>query len=63
MFDNDAVHGPKSGKSQIFLIRLPSLEEVFAEVDKGHEASLDDMKQALEDAKQLKEKIESVHEA
>ncbi len=62
VFDNDAVHGPKSGKSQIFLIRLPSLEEVFAEVDKGHEASLDDMKQALEDAKQLKEKIESVNQ-
>jgi hypothetical protein len=62
VFDNDAVRGPKSGKSQIFLIRLPSLEEVFAEVDKGHEASLDDMKQALQDAKQLKEKIESVNQ-
>jgi hypothetical protein len=62
VFDNDAVRGPKSGKSQTFLIRLPSLEEVFAEVDKGHEASLDDMKQALQDAKQLKEKIESVNQ-
>ena len=62
VFDNDAVRGPKTGKSQTFLIRLPSLEEVFAEVDKGHEASLDDMKQALQDAKQLKEKIESVNQ-
>ncbi len=62
VFDNDAVQGPKAGKSQTFLIRLPSLDEVFAEVDKGHEASLDDMKQALQDAKQLKEKIESVNQ-
>ena len=62
VFDNDAVRGPKSGKSSVFLIRLPSLDEVFSEVDKGHEASLDDMKQALEDAKQLKEKIESVNQ-
>jgi hypothetical protein len=62
VFDNDAVRGPKPAKSQTFLIRLPSLEEVFAEVDKGHETSLDDMKQALQDAKQLKEKIESVNQ-
>ena len=61
-FDNDAVRGPKTGKSQTFLIRLPSLDEVFAEVDKTHEVSLDDMKQALQDAKQLKEKIESVNQ-
>jgi hypothetical protein len=61
-FDNDVVRGPKTGKSQTFLIRLPSLDEVFAEADKAHETSLDDMKQTLEDAKQLKEKIESVQQ-
>ncbi len=62
VFDNDAVHGPKSGKSQVYLIRLPSLEEVFAEVDKAHETSIDDLKQSLQDAKQLKEKIESINQ-
>ncbi len=61
-FDNDAVHGPKSGKSQLYLLRLPSVDEVFAELDKGHEASLDDLKQTLQDAKQLKDKIESINQ-
>ncbi|HTY37360.1 MAG TPA: DUF4175 family protein, partial [Bacteroidota bacterium] len=60
VFDNDAVHGPKSGKSQVYQLRLPSVEEVFAELDKNHETSLDDLKQTLQDAKQLKDKIESI---
>jgi hypothetical protein len=61
-FDNDAVRGPKSARSQVFLIRLPSLEEVFTELDKGHETSIEDLKQTLEEAKQLKEKIESINQ-
>jgi len=62
VFDNDVIRGPKSGRSQLYLIRLPSLQEVFAELDKGHETSLDDLKQTLQDAKQLKDKIESINQ-
>jgi hypothetical protein len=61
-FDNDVVRGPKSARSQLYLIRLPSTEEVFAELDKGHETSIDDLKQSLQDAKQLKDKIESINQ-
>ncbi len=61
-FDNDAVHGPKSTRTQLYLIRLPSIEEVFAELDKGHETSLEDLKQSLQDARQLKDKIESINQ-
>ncbi|HLF20304.1 MAG TPA: DUF4175 family protein, partial [Bacteroidota bacterium] len=62
VFDNDVVRGPKSARSQVFLIRLPSLEEVFTDADKGHEQSLDELKQTLEDARQLKESIESINQ-
>lgn len=62
VFDNDIVRGPKSSRSQMYLIRLPSLDEVFAELDKGHETSLDDLKETLREAKQLKEKIESINQ-
>jgi hypothetical protein len=61
VFDNDAIKGPKSGRSNLYLLRLPSLEEVFADVDKEHERSIDDLKQSLEDAKKLKENIESIN--
>jgi len=62
VFDNDAIRGPKSARSQVFLTRLPSLEEVFAEVDKGHETSIEDLQRTLEDAKQLKDRIESINQ-
>jgi hypothetical protein len=61
VFDNDAVKGPKSGRSNLFLLRLPSLDEVFADVDKEHERSMDDLKQSLEQTKKLKDDIESIN--
>ena len=62
VFDNDVVLGPKNGRTPLYLLRLPSLEEVFADLEKGHEKSVDDLKQTLDDAKQLKEKIESINQ-
>ncbi|MCI0706517.1 MAG: hypothetical protein L0Y80_03410, partial [Ignavibacteriae bacterium] len=62
VFDNDVVSGPKSARSQTYLLRLPSLEEVFTDADKGHEQSLDDLKQAMEEAKKLKENLESINQ-
>jgi hypothetical protein len=61
VFDNDAVKGPKSTKSNLYLLRLPSLQEIFSDVNKGHEQSLDEIKQAMEDAKQLRDEVESVN--
>ncbi len=61
VFDNDVVKGPKSGKSNLYLLRLPSLDEVFADVDKEHERSMDDLKQSLEQAKMLKDDVESIN--
>lgn len=61
VFDNDIIKGPKSGRSQTYLLRLPSLEEVFADIDKGHEKTLDDLKESLETAKKLKEDIEDIN--
>ncbi len=61
IFDNDTFKGPKSAKSNVYLLRLPSLQEVFSDVNKGHEQSLDEIKQAMEDAKKLKEDVESIN--
>lgn len=61
VFDNDAIRGPKSGRSNVYQIRLPSLDEVFADVDKEHERSVDELQQSLEEAKKLREDIESIN--
>ena len=62
VFDNDAVNGPKAARSQFYLLRLPSLEEVFTDLKKGHEQSLDDLRKTLEEAKELKEKLETINQ-
>ncbi len=60
IFDNDNVSGPKSAMSEIFSLRLPSLDEVFADVDKGHEMSLETMKDVQKDAEQSKKDLEEL---
>ena len=43
VFDNDAVTGPKSARTETFLVRLPSLEEVLSDVAESHEQSMQSM--------------------
>jgi hypothetical protein len=62
VFDNDAVNGPKSARSQTYLLRLPSLEEVFTELDRGHDRSMDELKQTMEEAKKLRDQIEAINQ-
>ncbi len=61
VFDNDAIHGPKSAQSKFYLLRLPSLDEVFADINKDHDRSIEDLKQSLDDTKKLKENTESIN--
>lgn len=60
--DNDAVSGPKWARSRVFLLRLPSLEEVFTDLDRGHEMTVEDMRRSAEEARELRSRIESLQE-
>lgn len=60
VFDNDKVSGPKSSVSETYTLRLPSLEEVFADVDKTHESSLQDLHQSLDEAKQARQDMQDL---
>ncbi len=62
VFDNDNISGPKSGKSDIYTLRLPSLEEVFADVDKTHEVSLESMKESLKQAEEAKKELDNLQQ-
>jgi hypothetical protein len=62
VFDNDNVAGPKSARSESYILRLPSLEEVFADIDKGHEVSVDAMKDVLKEAQQARKDLESLQQ-
>lgn len=60
VFDNDNINGPKSGRSETFLLRLPSLEEVFSDVAESHDQSFETMQQVQKETEQLKKDIEDL---
>lgn len=62
VFDNDLVRGPKSARSSLYLLRLPSLDEVFADADTSQRRSLDQMQDALRDAQELKEAVDKIEQ-
>jgi hypothetical protein len=60
VFDNDNISGPKSSRSGIFFLRLPSLEEVFADVSDIHDQSLQSMENLAQETNQLKREMEDL---
>ncbi|MCK9407925.1 MAG: DUF4175 family protein [Bacteriovoracaceae bacterium] len=60
VLDNDAVSGPKSARSQTFLIRLPSLEEVFSDAEKTHDDAAKTLEESLKEAQELKKDLKEL---
>jgi hypothetical protein len=61
--DNDAVTGPKTAWSESYTLRLPSLDEVFADADQRQEASVGDMKEALKSAEEARKQLDELQRA
>ncbi len=59
--DNDAVSGPKSYKTGIFTIRLPSLLDMFTENEKSQEDQLSKVEKTAKETGELKKKLEQIN--
>ncbi len=59
-WDNDNVKEPKTAESERRLVRLPTIEEIIAEIDNTEEQSFGQVDEALENARDLKEKIDEI---
>ena len=60
VYDNDSFSGPKKAESQSYYLRLPSLDEIIAEVEKEQEGQIVDMETVLRGQRELKKKIEDL---
>ncbi len=60
VFDNDNVSGPQKGVSETYLLRLPSLDEVFAEADKGQNIAIEKLDKSLDEEKDLKKDLDEI---
>lgn len=60
VFDNDNINGPKSAKSKIYKLRVPSMDELFVEADEVHKSAEDELVETLKEAQKLNEEIEEI---
>lgn len=60
VFDNNTVSGPKSAISETYTLRLPSVDEVFADIDKGHEVTHETLSEALKQAEEAKKELDDL---
>lgn len=60
IFDNDNVSGPKSVKTRTYMIRVPSLNELFAEAEKIQENATTDLEETLKEAEELNREFEQI---
>jgi len=60
VYDNDSFSGPKRAESESYYIRLPSLDEIIAEVEREQEGQIIDLETVLRGQRELKKKIEDL---
>ena len=60
VFDNDDVNGPKSSRTKIINVRIPSMEEIFDETESKQNEVADDLNKIMKEAEQLKKELEKI---
>lgn len=60
VFDNDNVSGPKSVKTEVINVRVPSLDEILSQADNTQENAQYDMQKTLKEAEELKKELEKI---
>ncbi len=58
--DNDIVNGPKTARTAAYKVRLPSLEEVFAETDEAQAQIQNELTELLEESEELRKEADEL---
>ncbi|MGD9900222.1 MAG: hypothetical protein AB7T22_13955, partial [Calditrichaceae bacterium] len=59
--DNNNVRGPGLGKSKIYYVRFPSLDELFDSFAKNEQENLEDLEEVAKKSENLKKTLEEIH--
>lgn len=58
--DRNSVDGPSTSRTRSFVLRFPSLGEIYSEIEEGQKTSIDDMKEVAGEIKKVEEKVEQI---
>lgn len=62
VFDNDAVNGSKSAKTNLMVYNVPSVEEVEKQIAKNNDEIKEDLKNAVKESKKIQEDLQKLRE-
>ncbi len=60
VYDNDIVNGPKSAKTSIFTITVPSMEEILASAENTQENAVDELTKTFKEAEKLGKELQKI---
>ena len=60
--DNDAVHGYKAGRTSVYTLRYPSLDEQFDRLEETQDETEDQLDDLEEDADELRDRFEELRD-
>lgn len=60
VFDNDNISGPKSAKTGIFTVRVPSLDELLSGVEETHTNIEQELSETVKEADELRKELEKI---
>ena len=62
VFDNDAINGAKSAKTNMMVFSQPSLEQVEKQITKNNDEIKEDLKKAVQETKKVQQDLEKLRE-
>jgi hypothetical protein len=60
IFDNDRVSGPKSSRTAVYNVRVPSLDEILASADRKQNQVVNELEKTLKEAEELKRTLDKI---
>jgi hypothetical protein len=60
VYDNNNINGPGIGKSKVYYVRFPSVDDLFNAFNEKENKNIDDIKDVREQSADLKKKLEEI---
>ncbi|MBN2018139.1 MAG: hypothetical protein JW794_08460 [Candidatus Cloacimonetes bacterium] len=60
VYDNCTVPEAQTAKTKIYLLKFPSIEELYDEIQKQQSGNMDDMRESLEESRKNKQKFDEL---
>ncbi len=61
VFDNDNINGPKSAKSKIYTVRVPTLDELFTQAEETQLNAEKELMETLKEAEKIKDELKNLN--